>query len=64
MKYISKDEIPSFSMIYNKFRNNLFGPLYHLKKLERCVAQGSSSRIKRPASSLRLVRKTIGIAGK
>ena len=34
---ISKDEIPSF-WLYNKSRNNLFGPLYHWKKLERCVA--------------------------
>ena len=34
-----KDEIPSFLMIYNKYRYNLFGSLYHLKKLERCVAQ-------------------------
>ena len=32
-------------MIYNKSRNNLFGPLYYWKKLERCVSQGSPRRI-------------------
>ena len=39
VKHFWKDDIPSFLMIYNKFRNNLFGPLYHLNNLERCFAQ-------------------------
>ena len=30
---------------YNKFRNNLFGLLYRLKKLERCVVQGRPKSI-------------------
>ena len=32
-------------MIYNKSRNNLFGPLYYWKKLERCVSQGLPRRV-------------------
>ena len=52
-----------FDDTYNKSRNNLFGLLYHLKKLERCVAQGRPKRIIISAPRHPLFEKQL-VAGK
>ena len=57
LAFLKRGKSQLFDDIYNKSRNNLFGPLCYWKKLERCVSQWSPRRITARATH---VRKTIG----